>query len=294
MNKITKVMCISVGVNLFLSIIKIIFGFLFLSHALVADGIHSLSDLITDVVAIIGHKISMRPADEKHPYGHGKIEYITSSIIGIMIIVVGITVTGSSFQNSIIIPSLFVALVTIITILCKYILSKYIMKKGRDYQNKILIASAEESKTDVISSIIVLLSALCMQLTPISRYFGYADLLATIIVGILIMHIGLQVIKGNLSVLIGEQETDENHIHLLTKIITSEEEVKQIEDVTLLKYGSYYKLILTISMSENLSLLHAHNITKKLEKKIQKEMDTIRYITIHMEPYQVKKIAREM
>lgn len=284
MNKIARVMCISVITNLFLSIIKIVFGIFFISHALVADGIHSLSDLMTDFIAIVGNKLSERPADKKHPYGHGKIEYITSIMIGFIVMAIGFSVIGSSFDNKIVIPSILVAVITVITILCKYLLSMYIMKKGREYQNAILIASAKESKTDVISSIVVLVSVLFMQLTPICFIFGYADMVATIVVGLFIISIGFNIIRENLSILIGEQETDEEYLEKLRTIILSIEGVEHIDALTLLKYGAYYKLILTVSMNENITLLNAHNITKQLEKKIHKQMRAISYITIHMEP----------
>ncbi len=231
----------------------------------------------------------MRPADEKHPYGHGKIEYITSIIIGIIIMSLGFSVIKNSIGKERIIPSLLVAFITIITVIAKYILSTYIMKKGKEYQNMILIASAEESKTDVISSIIVFLSVVFMQLSNIVSLFGYADILATIIVGIFIINIGFQIIRDNLSVLIGEQETNQEYLNKLKDIILSIEEIKHIDTLTLLKYGSYYKLILTISMNENISLLNAHNITRKLEKKIKRKLENISYITIHMEPCKIEK-----
>lgn len=288
MNKITKVMQTSIITNLFLAIIKIISGILFVSHALMADGIHSLSDLITDIVAIIGTKISMRPADEKHPYGHGKIEYITSIIIGVIIISIGFSVIGSSLDNKIVIPSILVAIITIITITLKYLLSMYIMKKGKEYQSMILIASAEESKTDVISSIIVLVSVLFMQLSNRFPILGYADILATIIVGLFIISIGFKIIRENLSTLIGEKETNEEYLNKLKDIILSVEGIEHIDALILLKYGAYYKLILTVSMNENISLRNAHNITRKLEKEIEKKMENISYITIHMEPCKIK------
>ena len=87
MNKIAKVMQKSMCVNILLAILKIVIGFIGKSSALIADGIHSFSDLITDVFAIIGSALSRKPADEEHPFGHGKIEYITSMIISIIILI---------------------------------------------------------------------------------------------------------------------------------------------------------------------------------------------------------------
>ena len=86
MNKTVKTMIISMIVNTILSILKVIIGLIGKSGALIADGLHSFSDLITDVVAIIGSKLASKPADINHPYGHGKIEYITSMVISMMII----------------------------------------------------------------------------------------------------------------------------------------------------------------------------------------------------------------
>ena len=85
MNSVGRVMIKSFFINLFLSIIKLIVGIIYKSYSLIADGVHSFSDLITDIIAIIGSKLSNKPADEKHPYGHGKLEYVTSLIIGLII-----------------------------------------------------------------------------------------------------------------------------------------------------------------------------------------------------------------
>ena len=92
MDKIAKVMGVSIITNIFLSIVKIITGLIGKSSALIADGIHSFSDLSTDFIAIIGNYLSRKPADEKHPYGHGKIEYITSIIISLVILFLGGTI----------------------------------------------------------------------------------------------------------------------------------------------------------------------------------------------------------
>ncbi len=89
MSAVTKTMVVSMIVNVFLSLIKIISGILGSCNSLIADGIHSISDLSTDIIAIIGNKLSLKPADNKHPYGHGKIEYLTSLIISIVILFLG-------------------------------------------------------------------------------------------------------------------------------------------------------------------------------------------------------------
>lgn len=99
MSKITTTLLKSLIVNIVLVIVKFIVGIIGKSSALVADGIHSLSDLATDLVAIIGSKLSNKPADDEHPYGHGRIEYVTSIIIGIVILILGLTLVFNSKKN---------------------------------------------------------------------------------------------------------------------------------------------------------------------------------------------------
>ena len=124
-------MIVSLCANMFLSVIKIVFGLLGSAKSLIADGIHSLSDLITDVVAIIGSHLSNKPADAGHPKGHGKIEYITSLIISMFIIFLGISIFKNSFSKRIVIPNIYISIVVLITILVKYILSSLLIKKGK-------------------------------------------------------------------------------------------------------------------------------------------------------------------
>ena len=108
MRKENKVMLTSMIVNSFLSIIKIIVGIVGKSSALIADGIHSFSDLFTDVFAIFGNLLSRKPADLKHPFGHGKFEYLTSMGIGLVILFVGFSIIYNSYNNKIVIPSILV------------------------------------------------------------------------------------------------------------------------------------------------------------------------------------------
>ena len=200
MNQIIKVMRISIFVNIFLSIIKVTFGWLLRSGALVADGIHSLSDLTTDFFAIIGSFLSRKPADHKHPYGHGNIEYITSLVIALMIMIVGFSVIESSIKKDFVTPSILVALVSFITILCKLVLSNYIIGKGTHYNNQILLASGKESRADVMSSIVVLLSSLLIQFSNYFPPLAYTDKVATIIVGIFIIRVGFVILKENIHI----------------------------------------------------------------------------------------------
>ena len=176
-------------------------------------------------------------------------------------------------------PSIYVAIISLLTIFAKLLLSKYLLKKGKEYSNNILIASGKESTSDVLSSIVVLISIL------ISQIFVYADMLAMIIVGILILNIAYNIFKDNFSNLLGKQVTEEEYITKLEKIIKKEKEVMKIDLLIVLKYGPSYQLNCEVGMDENMKLKEVHSILEKIEKNLKKCDDKIKNITIHVNPY---------
>ena len=281
--KITKVLLVSSITNIFLSIVKILFGFIGKCNALVADGIHSLSDLSTDFVAIFGNHLSLKPADKKHPFGHGKTEYLTSMIIGIVIIILGLSLIYNIFNKEIIIPDLIMILVSLFTIISKLLLSNYIYKKGVLYSNNILIASGKESRADVYSSIFVLLSIILMQFSNEVNILKYADMFSTIIIALFIIKTGFNILKDNIGILLEEQVLDKKYLKEIKSIITSFDEIVEIKDLYVLRYGPYYKLVSNVIMKD-LLLTDAHNVIDEIEKKLKEKDNRIKYVFIHMEP----------
>ena len=288
MRKENKIMITSMIVNFSLSLIKVITGIIFSSSALIADGVHSFSDLTTDVFAIVGNKLSIKPADEKHPFGHGKLEYLTSMAIGLIILFVGFGIIYNSFNTEIIIPSLVVVLVSLFTIIIKFILSRYVIKKGKEFNNSILIASGKESSMDVISSVVVLVSALFMQLSNTISVLKYADIVATIVVGIFIVKVGYDFLKENISYILGDQETNEELIDKITNIITKEKLVVRVDKLVMIKYGAYFKIVGEVSMDENLTLKSSHDAVERIEESLRNFDERNKYITIHVNPYEIK------
>lgn len=284
-NRVSCIMLFSMSANAFLALIKIIFGIMFSSVALISDGIHSLSDLFTDVVALIGNHLALKPADKEHPYGHGKIEYLTSLIIGVIIIIVGIEVVINSFNKDIITPSSVVILVSFVTIIIKLLLSNYLIRQGKKRKNNILVASGLESRMDVLSSIIVMISLILIQFSKTIEIFKYCDILASIIIAIFIILSGIKIIKENVSIVLGEQETDEEYIEKVSAIIKNVDGVLGIESLVLMKYGHKYNLNLIVNMDGDITITESHIIADNIENNIKKEYEKIEYINIHIEPY---------
>lgn len=289
MSKSVKVMCFSIVVNLTLSIIKIIVGFFGNSGALIADGVHSLSDFGTDFFAIAGTFFSNKPADENHPYGHGNIEYLTSIGISIGVMIVGISIIYEAIARKAVIPSILVILVTIFTIITKYLLANFILRKGKEYNNHILIASAKESNMDVISSIVVLISSILIQFSNQVPVLKYSDKVSMFVIGIFIVLVGISILKENISLILGKQVDDEEMKREIETILLEHNKVHGVMSFILIKFGPHYKFSCILRMEENLSLKEAHKITEELEEKIKEYNHDINYINIHMEPEQIRQ-----
>lgn len=282
MSKVTKPMFVSMLTNIVLSILKIVTGFIGRSGALIADGIHSFSDLITDMVAIVGGKIASKPADKNHPYGHGRVEYLTSIVISVFIILLGVTILIDVFTLKMTIPTNLVIYITIFTIIAKLLLSSYVINRGKKYKNNILISSGYESRTDVISSIVVLISAITSNIKM--DIFKYSDKVAMFIVGLLIIRTGFLLLKENVITILGENDSDPIFRKEVEDIILSFKDVICIDELVLMKYGGYYKLISDIGMQEDKRLKEVHSTLEKIENKL-KNNTNIKFITIHVNPY---------
>jgi cation diffusion facilitator family transporter len=130
--KIERIIIVSFIINTILVIMKVVAGILGSSGALIADGMHSFSDLTTDIIAIVGNNLAKRPPDSKHPFGHGKSEYITSLIIGLAIMLIGLLLINQMMNSQVSYPSLFVIIISLITILLKLLLAKFLVSKGKN------------------------------------------------------------------------------------------------------------------------------------------------------------------
>ncbi len=286
MNKITKTLLVSVFVNVGLVICKLIIGFLGSSKALIANAIHSLTDLITDGIAIIGNNFSMRPADSKHPYGYGQIEYVTNIIVGLVILILGISQIINAFSGDIDIPSNIIIYTSVIAIAVKYTLAKYITIKGKEYKSGILIVSGFESKADALTTLFVIISSLLSKLTVYNDLYKYSDNVCTFVIGIYISYVSLKILKENAFDLIDKVEDNQELINKIKKKILKNEEIKDITSLSLIKYGTYYTANLEIALNKNIKLKDIKEINKRLEKQLVNRRTRISYLVLSTTVYE--------
>lgn len=283
MDKSILVMIKSLCINTFLTILKVVVGFIGNSTALVADGIHSLSDLVTDIFSLIGAKMALRPADRKHPFGHGKMEYIVSLGISCVVIVIGAILVDTALNASFEVPDKIVLFVSLFCIIVKYLLALYINRKGVKYNNNILIAGAIESKMDVYSSLVVLCSTILMIFSEEISILKYADKVAILLVAVMIIKTGIELLVENGSLLLEEKMLDVDFNEEISELFLCEEEVISIRSLHIFKYGVHYKLIGEVVMDNEISLIKASSVIEKV-KGILKNKYNFEYIFIDMEP----------
>lgn len=148
-----------------------------------------------------------------------------------------------------------------------------------------LISSGLESKSDVVTSIVVLISSVLMIFSEKIEVLKYSNKLAMIIAGAFIIKTGVNILKENLNILIGSGEDNKIVLNKIKKIIVKNKNVKSIDILTLMKYGIYYHLICEISMDANLELYKARDYAHEIENDIKRGLTDIEYITIHINPY---------
>lgn len=282
-----KVMRKSFIVNVFLVILKILSGIFFNSVALIADGVHSVSDLLSDVFVILGIRHSGKPADEDHPFGHGKFEYVLSFILGLSIIFIAFNLGREvieSFNSTPKIPSVISLVVVVIVVIAKLILSKYLMKRGKELDSEIISASGKESFTDVISSVIVFVGILSVIL---GEQFNNAimlkgDKVASILIALFIVKIGIEIMSDAIKSLQGKAVKPEiNEVY--RKLIEDIDGVIAVDHLDMIAYGPYYQAIGEIRVDGNISVYEGHEIAENVTKELYND-EKISHVVIHVNP----------
>ena len=286
MDKTTRTLLVSIIVNMALVISKLIIGFLGSSRALIANGIHSLTDMITDIIAIVGNNLSRKPADTRHPYGYGQIEYVTNIIMGLTILILGVTQIFSAFSSNIDMPSNIIIYVSVIAMVVKYTLSRYITLKGKKYKSGLLIVSGFESKADALTTLFVIISALLSKLTVYNELYKYSDNVCTFIIGLYISYVSLKILKENAFDLIDKVEDNQELINKIKKKILKNIEIKDVTSLSLIKYGTYYTANVEIALNKNTKLKDIEAINKKLEKQLVNRRTRISYLVLSTKVYE--------
>ncbi|MDO5754884.1 MAG: cation diffusion facilitator family transporter [Tissierellia bacterium] len=276
--------------NLVLAIIKIIIGFFISSIAVLADGINNVFDTASSIVAIIGFTMAAKPADKDHPYGHGRIEYVSAMMISFLIVIIGISFLRTSYKRILAPKDLtyhpVALLLLIISIGVKYWFSRFNHYIGEKIQSKTLLANAYDSMGDVITTIVVLIPLITSRYTkiPIDGYIG-------LLVSLMIIKNGLTLMKESLSPLIGEAPP-EDLLEDIKKTVLSYPHISCIHDIIYENRGGERALMtMNVEMPRDLTLGEAHISIDRAEREVLEKHRVL--LVIHPDPMGKKSILEK-
>ncbi|MBU7042766.1 MAG: cation-efflux pump [Theionarchaea archaeon] len=277
---------VSIIINLLLAAIKFVVGIHINSIALIADGLHSLSDLFTSVVIILGFKSAQKPPDEEHPFGHGRYEDIASLIIAILLAVVGveffITSIQRLFRPEIVKGNVLFFSIVIMTILVKEVLARYSIYLSQKIDSPALLADAWHHRSDALASIPVAFGIL-------ASAFGYysLDSISGMIVSVVIIYMGYGIAKDAVSDLLGRAPSEE--VVTSIKSLAQAEGVQNISEIYVHKYGPRKVISLNVTV-EPMTLEAAHSIADSIEKTIAEELDAS--VVVHVDVFEIDQSVK--
>lgn len=277
-----KVTLIGAFVNILLSIIKMITGIIYHSHALFADGIHSFADLFADAMVLIGSKYGSQDADDTHPYGHQRIETLTTLILSLILILAGVGIAWDAI-NEIIhrtseIPKLQAIPIAIISIVANELLFYYMLYIGKQIQSNLIIANAWHRRSDSGSSLVVLIGL-------IGSLLGYSgfDALAAVIVSILIAKMGIEYGWHSVKELI-DTAIDPEMLKQIESIIHQIDGVLKIHQLRSRSMGGDIYIDVHIQVSPWITVSEGHYIAQHVHLALMNTHKTIKDVTVHVDP----------
>lgn len=278
--KIVRTSMIGIAANVILAAFKAIVGILASSVAIVMDAINNLSDVLSSVVTIIGIKLSQQPADTKHPYGHGRVEYFSAIIISVIVIIAGVTATIESIKKILdpVTPeySLSTLIVIIAAIVVKLLLGRYVKRQGELLNSDALIASGADALFDAILTFSTLISVGIMLIWNIS-----IDGILGVIISAYIIKAGIDMLSKPVNELLGTRIPAEI-INCVKQEVMSFEGVQGVFDIILHNYGNTLMIgSLHINVSDSMTAYEIHGLTRRISEKMFHEHGIILTIGIY-------------
>lgn len=268
-------------VNILLSIVKLVIGIFANSISIISDALNNVTDAGSSIVTMIGFKVSQKKIDRDHPWGHGRMEYITAFIVDILIVLVGLELFRKSFDKIInpTVPDISIVTIVILTIavLTKLWLFVFYNKIAKTIDSPAIKGNAYDSISDSISTFVVLLSAI------VARNFGISiDGYASILVAIFILFTGFKALKETIDLLLG-MKPDAEFVANLEEFAKKYKMISGIHDIMVHDYGPGRKIVsFHAEVPVNCDICKAHDVIDQMEQDIYEEFNCI--TTIHMDP----------
>ncbi len=271
-------------VNVILIGLKLTAGILGKSNALIADGVHSISDLFTDVVVLVGIWRGRRPADEDHPFGHGRIEALSTAIVGLSLVA---TALYLGFQAAMGIymrheshPNVLAIIGAGVSIVLKEALYRYTVLTGRRMKSQLVVANAWHHRSDALSSVAVLAGVTLAQIKPSWHIF---DAFAALLVSFFIIKVGLEILGDSFRELSDAAPIPET-LNSIQLCALSVEGVMNVHDLRVRTSGGRHQIEIHIVVNASLTVKEGHGIAKDVEACLVNDIDDVGRAIVHVDP----------
>jgi cation diffusion facilitator family transporter len=280
----SKVTLVGVLVNTLLIVLKLVAGIYGSSQALIADAVHSFSDLFTDAVVLIGIKISKKPPDKTHHFGHARIETLASTIVGMALIgtalYIGIEASLTIYRHTEYHPTTLALFGAGVSIVLKEVLYHYTIRTGRRIKSQLIVANAWHHRSDALSSVAVFIGVAGTQINP---SWHILDSFAALLVSFFIVKVGLEILRDALREFTDTAPKQEI-IGKIQQCALSVNGVVDTHDLKVRTSGGFYQMEIHIVVDGQLTVLEGHKIAKTVEGCLVEDVGNIGSITIHVDP----------
>jgi cation diffusion facilitator family transporter len=279
-----RVTWVSVVVNTLLIFLKLLAGIFGHSQALIADAIHTVSDLFTDVVVLVGLKMGRKAPDADHHFGHARFETSASGIVGVALLVVAVYIGYDAardiYHHTELHPTWFAIIGALSSILVKEFLYQYTALVGRRIRSTAVIANAWHHRSDAFSSVAVLIGVTAARIKPA---WHILDAYAALLVSFFIVKVALDILKGVLRE-ITDTAPDPEVIDKIMDCIREVPNVMQVHDLRVRSIGGRYDLSVHVVVAPTLSVVEGHNAAEQIEKCLVGEIEEVGAVTVHIDP----------
>jgi len=288
--EIRNVTLIGSVVDLSLGVAKIFGGIVASSQALIADGVHSLSDLATDIIVLYAAKHAHREADEEHPYGHGRIETVATVILGVSLVAVAVGIGYDAVDRlfnveRLLQPTILALYIALVSVVAKEFIYHYSMRIARKFRSDMLKANAWHSRTDAISSIIVAIGVVGSM-----SGLDYLDAIAAVFVAVMIAKIGWDLVFSSLRELI-DTGLDPERLELIRNKINEVHGVKALHVLRTRRMGGDALVDVHIQVEPNLSVSEGHHISESVRERVMKDVEEVSDVMVHIDPEDDEVVA---
>jgi cation diffusion facilitator family transporter len=282
-NKVRKVTLIGSAVDFLLGITKIFVGWVAHSQALIADGIHSLSDLATDFIVLYAAKHAHKEADEDHPYGHGRIETLATVGLGVTLVIIagGIAydaVMRLNDPDKLLQPGLLALVVAAVSVVAKEGIYHYTINVARSLRSDMLMANAWHSRSDAITSVVVVIG-----IAGAMFEYPYLDAVAAVAVSVMIAKIGVDLVRASSKELI-DTALEPQEIDTIRRYISSVSGVRAMHMLRSRKSAGDAFIDVHIQVDPRLSVSDGHQVGETVRWQLMDKMDIVSDVTVHIDP----------